>query len=346
MLTSERDLAKFPFTVETSNYVKSRGIDVGQLASREYSGVVDRAIERVKEAWDEGVVRTKKPIDDIIEILSYPVSIMIVAAIGDSFLKRRYARAEAERVSRVLQSEIFSKAAEYVLNIGRNTFLWDIRREDHDFALYFVDYLRSAADLQTDEWKLVNRVLVGGYVRLTLNDAIKLIREEVRKKIERRIEEHLKFELPRAIQEKIEPLRKLVIIGHERIDVKARVEGFLIQAFPPCIASLYSSIASGKHVSHLGRFTLTSFLLNVGMSPSDVIALFSQLVDFDQRKTTYQVEHIAGAKGSRTKYLAPNCSTLRTHGLCVGAGDLCKSIRNPLSYYRKKMLTLREGVRK
>lgn len=108
-------------------------------------------------------------------------------------------------------------------------------------------------------------------------------------------------------------------------------------AFPPCINMLYASFKSGHHLSHTGRFALTSFLTSVGMSVETVVELFRTVSDFNERMTRYQVEHIAGEKGSRTRYIPPKCSTLRTHGVCTSPDETCRRIRHPLAYYRIKV---------
>ena len=61
------------------------------------------------------------------------------------------------------------------------------------------------------------------------------------------------------------------------------------------------------------------------------------LPDFNERLTRYQVEHIAGGRGSRTKYIPPRCDTLRTHGVCPSMDDICREVRHPLAYYRRKL---------
>jgi DNA primase large subunit len=125
---------------------------------------------------------------------------------------------------------------------------------------------------------------------------------------------------------------------------EAKMEGFpktvVQQAFPPCINALYQVFSSGRHLSHIGRFTLTSFLINVGMPTETVIGLFRSISDYDERMTRYQVEHIAGDKGSRTRYTPPSCDTLRTHSVCTNPDDLCRGIRHPLNYYRRTSLRL------
>src|SRR5437867_9778818 len=56
--------------------------------------------------------------------------------------------------------------------------------------------------------------------------------------------------------------------------------------------------------------------------------------------TRYQVEHIAGKRGGRTKCSCPMCTTLKTHGVCYKPDEICTTIRNPLSYYKTKARTL------
>jgi DNA primase large subunit len=73
------------------------------------------------------------------------------------------------------------------------------------------------------------------------------------------------------------------------------------------------------------------------MPPEKVIELFKNISDFNERMTRYQVEHMAGEKGSRTRYTTPKCDTLRTHGVCTNPDNLYRKIRHPLGYYRRKV---------
>jgi DNA primase large subunit len=90
------------------------------------------------------------------------------------------------------------------------------------------------------------------------------------------------------------------------------------------------------------RFGLTSFLVNVGMPIDEIVKLYVSVTDFDESLTRYQIEHIAGLRGTRTKYTPPTCATLRTHGICRNINDICKTIVHPLSYYRKKVLQIQK----
>jgi DNA primase large subunit len=177
---------------------------------------------------------------------------------------------------------------------------------------------------------------VNGNVYLNQSDVVRLLEEEIRRQIEKRLASTELTKLPPQIVEIAERLKQLAVkeIG------TAETEGFpkvvAQNAFPPCIKALYEAASSSRHLSHVGRFTLTAFLVNVGMSPEKLAELFQSFSDYNERLTRYQVEHIAGVRGSRTRYTPPNCETLQTHGVCTGRDAFCKGARNPLVYYKRK----------
>jgi DNA primase large subunit len=141
--------------------------------------------------------------------------------------------------------------------------------------------------------------------------------------------------------DRVNRLKQLASEKRGEIRLEEVPRGIVIAAFPPCIKGIYDTILCGRSTSHIGRFALTSFLVNIGMTVEDVIDLFRSVSDFDERMTRYQVEHIAGARGSRTKYIPPRCDTLRTHGICLATDEVCKKIRHPLACYRRKLKSIK-----
>src|SRR3989475_8021062 len=105
---------------------------------------------------------------------------------------------------------------------------------------------------------------------------------------------------------------------------------------PPCVRHLIDNLAEGKNVQHMGRFTLASFLVNIGAGEEDIVKAFKPASDFSERMTRYQVEHITGKRGGRAKHPCPMCTTIKTHRVCSKTDDNCAPIRNPPSYYQKK----------
>jgi DNA primase large subunit len=214
----------------------------------------------------------------------------------------------------------------------------------YEFALNFADYLRNITHLREKKWKLINRLLVNGKVYLTRSETARLLSEEVRRRIEKRLEVKGLPKFSSKIAQSAEKIKKLSLEKIGKNEMESFPKVMVETAFPPCIQSLYQAFSSGRHLSHIGRFTLTSFLVSIGMPTESVIELFKNISDFNERMTRYQVEHIAGERGSRTSYVPPRCDTLRTHGVCMSPDELCRKVRHPLNYYRIRLKTHRSRL--
>lgn len=333
---TKNDLGKYPFLKETIDYVKKLDLRIEDLSSSDLANVLKRAEERVENAILYVLTGARQRNDEI-EILSFPVAIMTAVATQNSFIKKRYALAEAKQAYEEMRLEPREKIAAIAQNFDWNLVANDSAGTPLEFMLSFVDYVKNANRLRDKKWKLVNRSLADGNVYLTRNEVARLLSEEIREYIEKRLEVKDLPVFPPAIIDMAEKIKKLSI---ERIG-EAELEGFpkqMVQsAFPPCIDVLYRAFTSGRHLSHIGRFTLTSFLVNVGVPSEKVVELFRNVSDFNERMTRYQVEHIAGERGSRTRYKPPRCDTLKTHGVCTNPDELCQRIYHPLKYYEKKL---------
>ncbi|MEM2318688.1 MAG: DNA primase large subunit PriL [Candidatus Bathyarchaeia archaeon] len=336
---TKNELAKYPFLKEAAEYVKTLDLKIEDLASPEFSQVLERAKERVEEAILYAII-TRKHQNEEIEILSFPTAIMLAAATENSFIKRRYALAEAKQAYNHLKFE----PKEKILAIAKN-FQWkiDVAAEEkatpYEFKLHFTDYLKNTANLRDKKWKLVNRHLTHGNVYLTKTETARLLSEEVRRHIEKRLEIGEIPKLPQKIAEIVEKLKNLTLEKVSKAEIEGIPKTIKKEAFPPCITTLYEAAQKGRHLSHIARFTLTTFLVNIGMPIENIIDLFRNSSDFNERLTRYQVEHIAGERGSRTRYKPPKCATLKTHGVCINPDEICKNISHPLIYYKKKSAT-------
>ncbi|MEM0008260.1 MAG: DNA primase large subunit PriL [Candidatus Bathyarchaeia archaeon] len=332
---TKNDLAKYPFLKEAAEYVKTLDLKIEDLASPEFSQILERAEERVEEAILYAIV-TRKTRNEEIEILSFPTAIMLAAATQTPFIKRRYALAEAKQAYNNMKNE----PPEKILAIANN-FQWKITTNTeadmpYQFKLHFTDYLRNTTNLKEKKWKLVNRLLKDGNVYLTINETARLLSEEIRRHIEKRLEVKDLPEFPQKIAETVEKIKSLTLEKVSRAEIEGIPKTLKKDAFPPCIKALYDAASKGRHISHIGRFTLTSFLVNIGMPTENIIDFFRNSSDFNERLTRYQVEHIAGERGSRTRYKPPKCDTLKTHGLCTEPDETCRKVSHPLTYYKRK----------
>ncbi|MEM3727742.1 MAG: DNA primase large subunit PriL [Candidatus Bathyarchaeia archaeon] len=332
---TKNDLAKYPFLKEAVEYVKTLDLKIEDLASPEFTQILERAKERVEEAILYTIV-TRKTKNEEVEILSFPTAIMLAAATQNPFTKRRYALAEAKQAYNNMKNE----PPEKILTIANN-FQWKIAvntdmEKPYQFKLHFTDYLKNTTNLREKKWKLVNRILKNGNVYLTLNETARLLSEEIRKHIEKRLEIKDLPELPQKITEIVEKIKSLTLEKVSKAEIEGIPKTLKKEAFPPCIKALYDAASKGRHISHIGRFTLTSFLVNTGIPAENIIELFRNSSDFNERLTRYQVEHIAGERGSRTRYKPPKCETLKTHGLCTEPDETCGKVSHPLTYYKRK----------
>lgn len=336
-LLTKLDLAKFPFTTEASGYIRSRNIDPLELTRPELTPILDRAMERIKQGVFSGRISAELTQEDV-DILAYPTALMLISAIGDDRTRRRYALAEAKRAYQLLRDE----TPEKLLQIATGSFAWDAKLIDRDvgdthfeFALHFKYYVRNSARIHDLKWKLVNRVLSEGYVLLPREDFARLLEEEVQSRVLEKTSDP-NVTLPGELGQRVEPLRSMLKARSQYLAADEMPRTVMASAMPPCMKNLLSLLQTSKHISHMGRFAMAAFLLNIGTSEEDLLKMFKAFSDFDERIARYQVEHIAGRRGSRRKYTAPNCSTMRTHGLCVNPDEQCASIKHPLSYYRRK----------
>ena len=121
VMLSEREAAKYPFNEAGVKLVEGLNLQIDDLSDQSYTKVVERATERVTEAIIHGEVSARLA-DPVTEIISYPVSAMFVTIIGEQFLTRRFALAEAVRAYNLLQNEPDEK----IIDIAVNEFDWEI----------------------------------------------------------------------------------------------------------------------------------------------------------------------------------------------------------------------------
>ena len=338
-MISDREAAKYPFLKEAVGLVDTLNLDLDDLVEPAHERVLERAEQRVSQAILKGEA-TPELGDSLTELLSFPVANMFVMVIGEDFLDRRYALSEAARASGLLMGESEARIAK----MARKEFGWSLGLVDrmldgrlYRFELHFSDYLRNAAGIREPKWKLVNRLMEGGHVLVTKSEAARLLQEEVQGRIGGFVSKHARLNLPEPLRARANRLSRLFDENRSRIAGRGLPSEVVREAFPPCMRHALEGLMAGRRASHIERFALTSFLINTGMDTEEIVRLYTSVTDFDEEFTRYQIEHIAGLRGSRTRYTPPTCSTLRTHGICHNPDGLCERIRHPLSYYRIKV---------
>ncbi len=341
VLLDRLDLAKYPFLPEAQDYVRSLGLTLDDLASPAGRSVIERARERIEAAIERRPDNyLSDDIDVDVEILAFPVAMLLLRIIGDKVLVRRFGVAEGKRASHFLEAEPIEK----LIYIVTRSFGWNVRRLKmhvgpavYEFAVRFSDFVSNVPEYR-GLWKLVNRPLRQGWVPVTRHELARMAEEAVKKYVESKCSEPPPDNVPREVVEVAEGLRSLWSKRSEELGLPKTVKVKRLEdAYPPCIRAILEDVMAGKNVPHSARFALASFLLQIGKSVDEVIDIFRAAPDFREDIARYQVEHIAGLRGSRTKYIPFKCDNMRSLGLCRWR---CKGVKHPLQFYR---LALRRG---
>ena len=331
-------LARCPFLPEAGEYPGLPALEE-LLTDRVYAGARAKGKERVRLAIEEASLpapplsRASPERELLEEVLSYVYARILVSALGDAYVVRRHALAEALRVREHLLAhprDIAPAAAALDLAFAG---------DGDELRTHFTDFLRHSVHLKDAEWKLVSQPLTRGVVRMSPHVASRLVQEALRRRIESELPKRLSEEVADAVEPDAAPLREAARIRKEAYSV----EGFGkvdLTCIPPCMRNILGSLQRGENAAHNARFAIVTFLHKIGMSSEEIMQLFAQAPDFREDMTRYQVEHITGVT-SGTSYSVPGCDNLQTFNLCY-ADDLCRTktragvarVRYPGDYYR------------
>jgi DNA primase large subunit len=280
-----------------------------------------RAQERVLEAIERGEKGVLPKLSNPwVELLSFALSRALVLYVDDDWLRRRWALAEAARVERLLHGES-DEALLYVIDdLGLQ-----VKTVDGKWIMHFSQYLHLSKRLTTESrWKLVNRLMDKGLVTLTRPEVIRLVREMLYDSLTQTkpLPTNWHPEEAKAIKEALQKrAAKTVAPAPSR-------------EWAPCMVALRNRVADA---SHFGLFALAAYMANKGYEVNEIVDVLRVRSDFDERIARYQVEHIAGQRGSRVKYRPPSCQSMKTHGLCIEDGKQCpNNIKNPTQYTNRQ----------
>jgi len=333
------DYAKYPFLEEVRNYLKPL-LDMTLEELEEYPDVILSAKDRVIKAYRGGFVKELSPIYEN-ELLSFYIALLLVKILGVEHVAVKFALAEARRVEHFLEQEGKKDLVAYIFKVVTGVDAEEVQQTlggvQYEYRIPIIEYLKRAVHLHSPEWKLVNRVVDGGFVYLTTHSLSRLIREEISSMIYSRIKSLPQPKPTLALQEAVEDLRKVIKVTTQT--TPSRVEP---SNYPPCVQHALDLLQKGQSIPHFGRFLLAAYLLTIGKSVEEVVSLFARAPDFNERLTRYQVEHIAGLRGGGTKYTPPSCRTIQAHTLCFKT-DACDDIKNPLQFGRRRA---KGGLRK
>ena len=350
--------ARYPFFEGAREAVREAELSPAALV-RTDAPAVERGRERVERALMEGTVASEDPRrwDVDTEVLSYPIARILVSLLDSPAAVEKYAAAEAATASERFETDFAAdddpgsagRARASIDAVLREFDLADAvrpereaagagrrrggsRRPDH-YRVGVGPYLDLADPGWGRRWRLVNREVAAGEVRVSADDLSRLLEAAV----ERRVAAGLPFEvggseggdaIAEALSSAVADLRELL---NDTGDAgRTSVEAVVPALFPPCMRTLVRRARDGDDLTTTAEFSLTSFLVALGMDAGEVTTLLDLDGDAADRIGT-RVEYLTERDG--TQYLPPSCATMQAYGDCVDPDERCDTIAHPLSYY-------------
>ncbi|WP_410766266.1 DNA primase [Haloferax sp. DFSO60] len=342
--------ARYPFFTAARTAVESADVAVATLIAED-APAVERGAERVERALMEGTVEAAEPYtwDTQEELLSYPISRILVSLVETPAAVDKYARSEANTAYERFVADFEASDG---ANDDTRASLDDVLREfDLSDAVraenaprgrapeyYWVDvgpYLTFSTPDWGDEWRLVNRALNGGGVRIQREELYELLREAVR----RRVLEGLPFavrgsdagdQLADALAPHVERLGNL-LSDRGAINI-VHTESVEPDQFPPCMQALLGQVADGEDLSNQATFSLAAFLVGVGLTPEEIGGIVG-----DDHAEALEARATVLVDSGGSQYAPPTCETMQAYDLCVDRDDHCDTIAHPMMYYQTAM---------
>lgn len=336
----ERVHARYPFLRDAKAAVEDADVDLMAVIESEPSPILQRAVERVRGAIDDGRVPDPSP-DSEVELLSYPVARILVSLVDNPVLTNRYALAEARRAFDLLGDELRSDS---LLRSSRATRLSEgelleefdladrVRPTEDGYEVAVTAYLMLTTELREHRWRLVNRGLSDGMVPIRREALETLMQEAIRL----RVADGLPLDVPEPIADGLSDYVGEIQASLADVRIPTDIDRIEPDAFPTCMRRLYDQMRTGEDLSHTERFTLVSFFCAIGGTADDIIKICEITQPSERERVRYQVEHVHGETRS-TAYPPPTCETLASLGMC-DLHEACTQYGHPLATYEANLV--------
>lgn len=191
------------------------------------------------------------------------------------------------------------------------------------YLIPFEEYIKAKIFNEKD--KLINQTLNKGLVILTKDKILNFISRY----ISARVIENLPLNVKNT-SKKFEIIAKdLDNIFKPKIDYKNITFGKTnFDFFAPCMTKILNTMLEKGNPSHYERYYFATFCFAIKMPFEEVLELFKNTSDYDEKIAKYQLKKIEN-------YSSPNCETIKSMGYCY-PDNFCENIKSPLHYYKKK----------
>ncbi len=359
------DYRYYPFIGDIREIMSMRwpGLRLHDVVTSPESPVRKRIIEIVRMVASKTRIPSSR-VDAEVEVISFYGLLAAVKTMGDRRLAMKIAVSYSKHAWQKLREEPLPVIAEIARLLGIDVELVsnppripvDVKKTTiiyrfKPFSVSLIDYLKYSSRLSGDpKYALVNQLVKDGRVFLEKPIFVRILQEAIYKRILEIYdsilpdEEHYKpivDEIMKVLQE-TGWLEKRAL----SIEIESTTTGVIdLEAFPPCMKMLLDRLVAGENLGHHERFTLAAFMARIGMDIETMLGFFRHAPDFNEKIARYQLEHIAGLRGSRKKYMPYNCDTMKSYSLCPIQG-YCEGGKNPLAVYKRNVWKKKKSQQK
>lgn len=357
----------YPFLKKLDEYFRERfGSEVDLAALFTNRTLRSEAVKRVKRALsrkrgkDLGVSAVELDED---EYLAFYMGLLI-SGFTDVWALRKYIDSEVKDFIELMKLE----NSKFLWNVSRMLGLSSelLARDDEcgykvvlvsgpkqeiscfQFRLTIPKYLTYAEKLLGEAgWSLLETYVREGYVYLPKSKYVRLLEDPLKEYLTKLFDElSVKLADVSVLEDLRNDIAEVIRREYKRLRVEKPVQAppgeIKEEFFPPCVKELVKSLRASEHLTHIQRFALATFLLNVGASVDYVLDLMRNAPDFNEKVARYQIEHLAGIKGGGKKYKTYSCVKMKELGMCVAE---C-GVKTPVQYYARSLRSIKKSSEK
>jgi hypothetical protein len=207
-------LAGVPVLLEARAFVSAFSVE--ELCKvrvlREARGRIAASLEK-DYVWPFG--------DPVQDLLSFYAALYILSQIRDRRIWERWAETERQRAERFMNAAVNDETLEAIwkdLLIRAERSEPQEERTGFPYRIHVTDFQRLVKGIDGAEWRLENRTVWRGWVYVTRKELIRLISEEVKSRILRRLEEVKVDRVPEPIKETAERIRVMLAVRFAKTD--------------------------------------------------------------------------------------------------------------------------------
>lgn len=318
-------LIRYPFSTKAKEFLEKHNVDLFLVDKEDIKKAAYFLLRTLpqnqmdKEKQWHNYLSIEDERVSLLYVKLYPICRILLKVVDYNPLYQQFANHFQKQLIYYLNKPLNNKEFDLVLEDVCPDLKYDSKSDR-----YFISMISYLSLELGEDYKLQYMNLDDGFVYFKKEDLINLLGVIVRKNILKNIDAEIE-NFPKLFLDYGNSIKEKVL-NENTFNVKV-INKPQVNTFPPCFLQMYNKLISGEHLRHIENFTLAVFLSNIGYSYDEILDLYKNLPNFDEKIAGYQIKKLI-----EKKYSVPNCDTLKSNGLCVKECN----VKHPFQLFRKK----------